>query len=600
MKTLLIFPPIWHPVAPHLAIPSLMGQLEKEGVDVEALDINVEFYNDLLKKSYLDKTIKELNKVAEETKTKANDIDKEEFENLSFENKELILKNDSIQKYLNKKSHQLKIVPKEIKKAISIIRSKKEFYKPESYIRAMRTISAALEIISLPYAPARIALYGYQNPLFEMDYESIKNIVFSHSTNIFAEYYKKWIPKILKKKPNLIGISVGSKNQIIPALTLANLLKKHTDAHITIGGNYFSRTKGSFLNYPDFFDTFADSVLYNEGEIPITELAKRIEQNLPIDDISNLIYKKDDKVIINEVCKPLRLNQIPKPSYKGYDFSKYLTPEIVLLLETNRGCYWGKCAFCDIPYGKEYSSKNVDDLISEIKEYKKKYGVSNFELVDESIPPKYYEQFAEKIIESKLNINYYSCARTEAGFTKEILHKLRKSGLRMVLWGIEAGSERVMKVLNKGVDFDNRFQILQDAADEDIWNHGYAFFGFPTETFDEALETVNTLEKHSKIIHSCGITFFELTKNSNVEKEPEKYGLSYIGPKNTDFRNILEYKGNTLSEEEKEKIKQKCEHTLGKFFEVPIFNNVPTTEEYVFLYLAKYGTNTLKTYKLKS
>lgn len=596
MKTILIFPPVWHPVAPHLAIPTLMGQLIKEGIDVEALDLNVEFYNDILKKSYLNNAIKNLKQIEEETTNKVKEYKIEDIENYPIEIKELLLKSKTIKEYLKTKSHFLTTTPKEVEKAVKTIKNKKEFYKPEALLNSSKTISSALEIASLPYAPTKLVLYGYNNPLFQADYESIKHNVFSSSTNIFIEYYKKWIPKILKKKAKLIGISIGSISQIIPALTLANLLKTQTDAHITIGGNYFSRTKNSFINHPDFFDTFADSVLYDEGEIPLTQLAKSIDTGISLDEIPNLIHKKDNKVIINNACKPLKLYEIPKPVYKGFDFSKYITPSIVLLLETNRGCYWSKCAFCDIPHGKKYSSKNLDSLIEEIKEYKKKYGVTHFEIIDESIPPKYYEKMAEKIIKAKLNINYYSCGRTEGGFTQEILHKLRASGLRMVLWGIESGSKRVLKLLNKGVDIEKRFEMLKLSAAEDIWNHAYAFFGFPTETYEEAMETIQTLDKHSDILHSCGITFFELTKNSLVEKKPDEYGIKNIAPRDIDFANILDFEGNILSKEDQEKVKQKCSETLDEAYLMPLLNYIPT-QEYLFLYLAKYGLDWCKNYK---
>ncbi len=595
MKTLLIFPPIWPPMAPYLAIPSLLGQLENEGFDAEAMDLSVEFYNDILKKSYLEKTAKYLKKIEPEIRLEAQKYDKNDINDYPIEIKEIILKNERIQKYLEKKSHLLKKLPKDIEKAVSTIKNKKRFYNLETLVDAVKTTGLALELSSLPYSPMRILLDGYDNPILNLDYKSLKYNIFYSSTNIFKDYYEKWILLIKKKKPKLIGISITSHNQLLPGLTLANLLKQNTEAHIALGGNYLSRIIEEVKKYPDFFDLFADSILINEGEKPIVELAKHIDGKINIEEVPNIVYKKNNEIISTAKCNPLMLNQFEVPSFKGFDFSKYITPEIVLPLQTTRGCYWGKCTFCDIPYGKEYSVKDVDLLIQELKDYKKKFNVSKFCIVDESIHPNYLEKIADKIIENKLDINYYCPVRTDKEFTPELFKKLRKSGLRMVMWGIESGSERIMELMNKGVDIKKRVDIIKSAAEADIWNHGFGFFDFPTETMKEAEETIEFLKSNSEILHSCSFCTFGLGRHSEVKFNPEKYGIediSYI----EEFATFLNFTEKGRSNESIQQKRNLLLDVVIKYYDTGLWKYCKSYH-YLFLYICHHGINGVKHYK---
>lgn len=599
MKNLLLFPPIWHPTNPCLGIPTLMAQLRKEGFDAEAIDLNIEFYDEILKKTYLEKNINDLKKIQSETSVelKKYTIENKKIEDYPIEVQEVLLKNKAIMEFLRNKSALLKTIPNLVEMAVSDIKNPKKFYNPKSFIHSFSTINSALEIASLPYAPARILFYQYQNPLLEFDYNNIKYNVFSKSTNIFIDFYKKWLPKIQRKKPKYIGISINSTSQIIPGLTLANLLKENTNAHISIGGNYFSRIIDDIVNYPEFFDIFADSISVNEGEKPVIELIKHLNEEISIDDVPNLIYKKNNEIIINKKCIPYKLDEMPIPSFDDYNFSKYLTPEIVLPMQTTRGCYWGKCAFCDIPYGKQHSVKSVDKLIEEIKKYNKKYGITHFDIVDDSIAPSYFEELAEKIIKNKLKITYHTCARLEKSLTEEILKKASKSGLKMILWGLESGSKRILELTNKGIDANERFEVLKRASNAGIWNHAFSFYGFPTETSEEAKETIKMFETNSEIIDSCGIVNFRLVKHSKIKNNPDNYGIKCIKKEQKEFSTILDYEAEGMNENEIKNIEMLLAEQNKKIYGLSLCRFI-NCFEYLILYISHYGIDWVRNYKI--
>ena len=136
-------------------------------------------------------------------------------------------------------------------------------------------------------------------PYKDLTYDAICKYIFSEK-NYYLNFIKKIVCSIKKQQYDYIGISIGLDSQLIAGLTLAATIKKETKAHINIGGNYITRISDNIMKYPDFFDKYTHSISYGEGEISIIELAKYIENKIPIKQVPNLIYKKENKIIKNK------------------------------------------------------------------------------------------------------------------------------------------------------------------------------------------------------------------------------------------------------------------------------------------------------------
>ena len=105
----------------------------------------------------------------------------------------------------------------------------------------------------------------------------------------------------------------------------------------------------------------------------------------------------------------------------------------------------------------------------------------------------------------------------------------------MVLWGLESGSDSVMELINKGIDTDKRLKILKDSNDAGLWNFAFIFFGFPTETKEDARKTIKMLCENNDIIHSYGRSVFTMGKHTKLKDEPEKYGITAVYPAVDEF-----------------------------------------------------------------
>lgn len=593
-KMLLIFPPQWTPISPHFAIPSLIGQIKESGFQAEAMDLNIDFFNEILNPKNLELSVTKAKIIFDDLKKNLLNVfvmDKS-AEKYTLEEQIFLYRYNKIKKFLETKKDVINLVPKFINEAKDIIKGEK-FYNPKTLIQAINMIDLALEMASLPYLPTKVEFEGVQNPFFKFNYESIKYFVLDDKTNIFKEFYKKQLDEIKAKNADFIAISLNSSSQIVPGLTLTYMLKKETNAHINIGGNFFGRIADSLMKHKEFFEIFADSVSVEEGEGPIVEVAKFVNGLLPIEKVPNLLYLKDGVVRKNEKMAPIKLDKMANMDLSDYDFSKYFTPKVVLPYQSSRGCYWGKCSFCDQDFGQNFNVKNTEKVIKEFIEFKEKYNITSFEFIDESVSPVYLAELSDKLKNNDIKISYFIDARLETGFSKEVLEQAQKNGLKMILWGLESGSIPVMKLINKGIDLDKRFEILKNAKEAGIWNFAFIFFGFPTETKEDAKLTVEMLVNNKDIIHSYGRSVYTMGRHSKLADDPEKYGMLKIYPAEEEFSPNINFDCIGMNKKELKEILDYCLVECSKAYKNPVWMYL-RYREWLFLYIDKFGADVVQ------
>ncbi len=594
MKSLILFPPQWIPTNPYFSVPILCGQLERASIAYDCYDLNIEFYNEIF-------TTKFLRECLEKAQFQRKIINSKKNWNCNIsniENKILLNKRKILNEYIDKKQKHAIQAIQYIEDAKNILRSN-EFYNFGSYYKAHRIIEYALELASLPFAPSKIKLTDYNNPLFKANYNEIIYQIDKRDINPFIDFFENRF-KDKKIDHELILISITAKSQLVPTFTLINILRNKLkyDGHISIGGNLINRVFENFIKHSEVFDSYIDSLLIGDGEENIVKLAHTIEKKESLSNIPNLIYKNKHSICKNDI-KPLsNINLIAYPSLKGYDLSKYFSPETIMLIQATKGCYWGQCTFCDLTYGKNFSEKQINKLVDEIQYFYEKYNINKFWFIDESISAKYYLDFANEILNRNLKINYYGLARLEKNFTKETCSILYKSGLRNLMWGYECASERVFKLMNKGVNPNTRLQILKNAHESLIWNHIFLIFGFPSESKKEAEETISTIIRNKKIIDSYHAHLFSLQKHSLIIKKHNLYNIKEF-VENEEFEECYNFIYGKEPFYVSQKVLLEKLYILSKKFwkknNTNIYKYLLSTD--FLLYLSKYGIDWLKVSK---
>lgn len=584
MTVLFVFPPQIHPANIYASLPLLTGCLKSAGIKSTPLDLNVEFFNDVLTKDYLLKIYDEILSISEKDSSFLSGREQEVFE----------LKKSKIKEYLSANSEEkiTKIIDY-VEKAVSIYKSKEDFYKPDLLFMAFKVISEALNLISMRYYPARVSFGGVDDLYFKFRYDDIMFQLENPDFNPFYEYFSQKINEMELGDTKLLMISIAFMSQLVPALTFAKLVKQKFGIPVSLGGCMISRISDAFVNHSEMFGVYFDYLSLGDGERAVVELAKCVTEEGDFSEVKGLIYKKE-KVFINEKDCFESLDFSTELNLEGLDFSKYFIPEIILTLQVSKGCSWGRCSFCD-SLASKYITKSPKQTVEMMKNIVEKYGINKFDFVDDSITAKFYGELADEILEQKLDVRYYSMCRLEKSFTKELFEKMYKSGARKIDWGVETGSKRILQLMNKGVAFEDRMEIIRRASESGIYNLVFVLFGFPTETKQDAEATIDLVLENSDVIDCYVSSMFTLRKHARMSSDLEKFNLTKI--------DLEEFSPNYYFEEQgREKDLTKSMHKLfqEKFIEKNSLTlwYILSLFGYTQLYLEKYSRDFIKNYKL--
>ena len=295
---------------------------------------------------------------------------------------------------------------------------------------------------------------------------------------------------------------------------------------ILFGGSYISLISD---NFSKIVGNLVDYVIYNQGEIALLELVK----GASLENIPNLIYKKEGELIRNKEVIVSDLNKLPFADFSDFDINNYFTPFPILPIVFSKGCYWKKCAFCvhHHSYSNTYKFKGIDHFTDELEHYNKKYGARHFYFVDEMISAAQFGKIAESITQRGLEIFYYALAKPTKDFSFDILDKIYNSGCRCLLLGVESGNQRVLDLMNKGTNIKDIEGFLRNSSKAGIKNCCFVIIGFPTETVVELRDTKRFLIRNGEFIELIFYGEFSLEKNSYVFLNSNKFGIRIENPK---------------------------------------------------------------------
>ncbi len=506
MKVFLVFPPQWTPAMPHLALPVLTAYLRGHGVQVIQRDLNLETYEAVLSRAYLEQAFERLR--AGVKSMRRSDLPE-------------------------KTRWALERGPGlagQVEHAKTIFRSP-AFYDGDESLEAFSVIAQALELASQPFAPAQLDLLHYV-PAFPVDSSrSLLHGVHDPQHNMFLDLFRNLVlPDIKREQPDILGISIPTTGQFLSGLTLAYLVKQSgLQCHVTVGGPHISMLREQLPRLPALF-SLIDSAIVFDGELPLLRLAEAIASDGDLHKVPNLIYQKGDEICVNGVGESQQTTTrgaARMPDFDGLPLSRYLAPELVLPLMSAHGCYHGLCGFCNVGYGggKAFYPLPVDLLLDQIAALEQKYNVHHIFFADEAIPPRTLRLLSSKLAERGSPVNWCGCARFESVLSKDLLETVSNGGGRMLLFGLETASDRLIEHMVKGTRRETMSRVLKESAQAGIWNHTFFFFGFPTEAMEDAQDTVNFIYAHQASIHSAAPGVFVLERYSPAYLEPARYGI---------------------------------------------------------------------------
>lgn len=505
----LISLPITDLTSPPLGIAQIKGYIQSSLKDkIRLFDASLDFFYYCLEGDNLNRGLKVLNQyLASYESDTAKEMDKYHFFFECNTDMDYIINN--------------------VEKAILNLKKKDTYTDWRQYERNLSIIARALRIFSLPYFPTVVT---YQQIAFKKDIYSLDNVIMLASDTIvnpLIAFFEKNVHKYVTNKTRYVGVSISYSQQLVAALTLAKIVKeKYDNVKIVAGGSFFRSFSSETEKYNLFVDFF-DAIIPDAGEAVWDEIIK----NDSIMGVQGCWIKKDHQYY--DFPGKNKLIERKLPDFSDFNLKYYLTPEVVLPYIMSVGCYWGKCTFCSYQSYKSncIKSQTYDDIytrvVNDLKMLHEKYLARAFFFVDEAIPPQIAEKLAKKIQKEQYTFRWFGEMRFDKVVNdEEFVFNLKQGGCELVLWGLESGNDRVLCEMNKGTNVKLINEILSKFKKGGIKSMPMFFLGFPTETIQEATETLRLLKSNIENFQYFGIGTFLLLKGSPVHQSPSKYAIS--------------------------------------------------------------------------
>lgn len=350
-------------------------------------------------------------------------------------------------------------------------------------------------------------------------------------------------------QPKLVCLSVPFPGNLYSAFRCAQFIKKnYPNIPIAMGGG-FPNTELRSLKDKRVFEFF-DYITLDDGELPIELLHKRVLGSSSTE-LKRTFLLENGVVTYNNSSSKTDYKQalIGTPDYSDLFLGKYLSVIEIAnpmhslwsdgrwnKLTMAHGCYWGKCTFCDISldYIKIYEPIAANILVNRMEQMVEQTGENGFHFVDEAAPPALMRSLALEIIKRNLIFTWWTNIRFEKSFTNDLCQLLKASGCIAVSGGLEVASDRLLKLIDKGVTVSQVAQVTRNFTASDIMVHSYLMYGYPTQTKQETIDSLEMVRQLFEIgiIQSGFWHQFALTAHSPIGKKPEDYEIT---PKHEDI-----------------------------------------------------------------
>ncbi len=508
---MLLFPPNWTPTMPHLALPTLTAYLRQHDVTVIPRDLNAEVFEHVLTAGYMAEAVEEVRR---------------RFGPGSSPAEEMPPPMELVQFALRRGPW----LARQVERAKAAVRSDAFFDGPVGF-RSLQILMDCLQIASLPFYPANLHLQSYEAAGPVDSSRFLLEGVRDPRHNMFLDIYRRTLlPDIRREQPAVVGISIPSMAQMLPGLTAAYLIKEAgLDCHVTVGGPHISMLRDVLPDAPQIFGLIDSAVVF-DGEAPLLQLVDAVADGRDLAHIPNLIYRHGEEIRVNPRKEPEKIANLPMPDFEGMPLDLYLAPRLVLPLLTARGCYFGKCAFCNVGYGEpeSFSQLRAQQLAEQMLTLHERYGVRHIFFSDEAVTPRNLRDLSRILQKEGSPLRWGGCVRFEKVITKPLLEQMVAGGCRMILFGLESASAAIIDHMVKGTQLEHMSRILRESSEAGIWNHTFFFFGFPGETLEDAQETVNFLYAHKLYINSAAMGTFLMERYSPAHRYPHSFGVKRI------------------------------------------------------------------------
>jgi len=313
---------------------------------------------------------------------------------------------------------------------------------------------------------------------------------------------------IEEKQPFAIGLSVLTGPVIDEALKISReTKKKFKDIKIIWGGLHPTLFPGYVLK-----EKSVDYIIQGEAEEALAFLMKSLLKGKFDKSIKNVGYREKGKQIVNPMSnKLLDLDDLPMPAWDLVDVPKYIANRFfasrVLTMATSRGCPF-RCAYCfnqGLPYQK-WRAISAKKIYEQLIHLKKRYKINGIQFYEDSFDTdkNRVKEFCKLMIKNKPGVKWHHFSNI-IYCDEELLKLEREANCKYIEYGVESGSDRILKMINKAQNVEQIEKAFAICKKVGIKVGALFMIGYPTETMKELTETVDLIERVPAHIPICTI-----------------------------------------------------------------------------------------------
>jgi anaerobic magnesium-protoporphyrin IX monomethyl ester cyclase len=297
-----------------------------------------------------------------------------------------------------------------------------------------------------------------------------------------------------------VGISMVTGPMITQGVEVARALRAaRPEVPVVAGGWHASILPAQTLEAP-----FIDAVVKGQGEITFSEIVERYAAGeRDLSGIAGSLFKRGGEVVWNPDRGYTDINGMPPRPFHLVDFEAYARKcegTRWILYCTSHGCPWD-CSYCSNAsvYGRNWKPLEPETAVGEMMELQARYRLEMIDIIDDNylVRRDRSVEIAERLIAAGARFSYYIQTRTDQvdRLTDEELQILAKSGLRRIFFGLESGSTKVMRSVNKRLDFETVYRTAERCGKVGIRPSFNLIFGLPAEEEEDLRDTLAVVDR---------------------------------------------------------------------------------------------------------
>ncbi|HPM76687.1 MAG TPA: radical SAM protein [bacterium] len=348
-------------------------------------------------------------------------------------------------------------------------------------------------------------------------------------------------------RPRYVGISAMSCEDALLHRLAGSVKQLRPEAAVIVGGPHASILRERMLE-----DEHIDVVVVGEAERTLIELIDTLEANGDPARVRGIAYRHDARPTFTGEAEPIAdLDALPFPAWDLIDFDRYarrpnwngpLKEERFAELFTSRGCPYG-CVFCHNLFGKKIRLRSPESVLAEIRHVHDRFGIREFHVLDDifNADDARARRICESIVAAGLHLSLAFPNGLRADLlTAELLDLLERAGAYKIHFGFETASPRLQRAIGKNLDLPLAMRMIDATARSGIVTGAYFMFGFPGQTKEEMLATVD-YAVHSRLDSAYffkatpfpGSSFFRVVQEG--ENRPENFADCHFYSRNRSY-----------------------------------------------------------------